>query len=231
MTATYKVDLHLHTCASKDGALHPAKVIQVAKERGLDRICITDHNTIDGALVAQKIDPEFVIVGEEILIDRGCEILAFFVREWVPPGLSTQETIDRLQSQGAVISISHPFDRHRNQPWEEAWLEELLPRLDAIEVFNARTIHAEDNEKAGAFAATHQVPTTAGSDAHTAMEIGAAYLELPAFANAAEFRASLPQATIHGHLSPAWVHFFSTINTWRSRLGLKPKLDEQYLQK
>jgi predicted metal-dependent phosphoesterase TrpH len=225
MQNTYKVDLHIHTCASKDGIVHPADVIRAAKQKGLDRICITDHNTIEGALAAQKIDPEFVIVGEEILIDQGCEILAFFVHEWVPPGLSAQETLDRLQTQGAVISVSHPFDRHRNRTWTEEMLKAILPRLDAVESFNARTIRPEDNEKARDFAATHRLPTTAGSDAHIALEIGAAYLEIPAFTTAEEFRAGLSRAVIHGRLSPVWIHLFSTINSWRGKLGLKPKLN------
>ena len=221
--STVKIDLHMHTCVSKDGSLHPGDVIKIAKQRGLDRICITDHNSIDGALAAQAIAPDFVIVGEEILTEHG-EILAFFVKERVPPRLSHQETLDRLEAQGAVISVSHPFDRHRNQPWTEALLEAVVPRLDAIEGFNARSIHSSDNEKAQAFALAHHLPITAGSDAHTGREIGAAYLEIPAFTTAQEFRANLPQAKVHGQLSPGWVHLFSTINSLRSRWGLKPTL-------
>lgn len=219
-----KVDLHLHTCVSKDGALRPADVIRIAKSKGLDRVCITDHNSIEGALAAKEIDPGFVIVGEEILTEHG-EILAFFVTKWVPPRLSHRETIERLKAQDAVISVSHPFDRHRNQPWTEPLLEAILPRIDAIEGFNARAVHTEDNDKAKLFAAKHKLPITAGSDAHTGMEIGAAYLEMPAFSTAAEFRAALPQAVVRGHLSPFWVHLFSTVNKWRSRLGLKPTLN------
>jgi predicted metal-dependent phosphoesterase TrpH len=220
--STLKVDLHMHTCASKDAALHPAEVIRVAKLRGLDRICITDHNTLDGALAAHRLDPDFVIIGEEILTEYG-EILAFFVSEWVPPRLSPQETLKRLQAQGAVISVSHPFDPHRSG-WTESMLETMLPQLDAIEAFNARTLRAEYNERARAFAAAHTLPTTAGSDAHTAMEIGAAYLEMPRFCTAAEFRAGLPQATMHGRLTPAWIHLFSQVNKWRNHLGLKPTI-------
>jgi hypothetical protein len=223
-TPTLKVDLHIHTCASKDGAVHPAEMIKAAKRKGLDRICITDHNTIAGALVAKEIDPDFVIVGEEILTSTGSEILAFFVKEWVPPRLPPAEIIDRLTGQGAVISVSHPFDRYRNQPWDETLLASLVPRLDAVESFNARTIHAGDNEKAKAFASKHNLPTTAGSDAHTVMEIGAAYLEMPAFSTAEEFRTGLCQATIHGHLSPMWTHLFSVLNKFRGKLGLKPNL-------
>lgn len=221
--STLKIDLHTHTCASKDGILHPAEIIRIAKLKGLDRICITDHNTLDGALAAYRLDPDFVIVGEEILTEYG-EILAFFVTEWVPPRLSPKETLKRLQDQGAVISVSHPFDRHRSG-WTEAMLKTMRPHLDAVEAFNARTFQREHNEQARAFALAHALPMTAGSDAHTAMELGAAYLEMSPFTTAEEFRAALPQATIHGRLSPAWIHLFSRINTWRGRLGLKPVLN------
>jgi predicted metal-dependent phosphoesterase TrpH len=219
---TLKVDLHVHTCASKDSSVRPADAIKAAKRRGLDRICITDHNRIDGALIAREIDPEFVIVGEEILTTRG-EILAFFVSEWVPPFLSHRETLDRLEAQGAVISVSHPFDRHRH-PWTTASLKAILPRLDAVEGLNARSLHAEDNESSQAFAAQHNLPVTAGSDAHSTLEIGAAYLEMPIFTGAEEFRAGLAESTIHGRLSPAWVHLITLVNKWRHRFGLKPKI-------
>jgi predicted metal-dependent phosphoesterase TrpH len=221
---TLKVDLHIHTCASKDSAVRPADAIKAAKRRGLDRICITDHNCIDGALVAKEIDPEFVIVGEEILTTHG-EILALFVSEWVPPFLSHPETLDRLESQGAVVSVSHPFDRHRH-PWTEEELEAILPCLDAVEGFNARSLHAQDNQRSQEFAARHNLPMTAGSDAHATMEIGAAYLEIPGFTGAEEFRAGLAGSTIHGRLSPVWVHCVTLVNKWRSKLGLKPMIGD-----
>lgn len=220
----FKIDLHLHTCVSKDGALHPTEVIRIAKQKGLDRICITDHNKIEGALLAQQLDPEFVIVGEEIKTTHG-EILAFFVQEWVPPRLSPEETLQRLRQQGAVISVSHPFDLHRPH-WSPDILTALAPQLDAIEGLNARTINPEYNEKAIAFATAHGLAITAGSDAHSGMEIGAAYLEMPGFSTADEFRANLKQATVRGQVSPAWVHLFSRLNTWRGKLGLKPVLSK-----
>ncbi|MFN8454026.1 MAG: PHP domain-containing protein [Anaerolineae bacterium] len=222
--STLKIDLHIHTCVSKDGALHPAEVIRIAKQKGLDRICITDHNSIEGALEAHRLDPEFVMVGEEIKTTYG-ELLAFFVREWVPPRLSPEETLQRLRDQGAVISVSHPFDQHRPH-WSPELLAALVPQLDAVEALNARTLNPEYNEKAKAFAANYGLWTTAGSDAHSGLEIGAAYVEMPIFQTAAEFRAALKQAIIGGQVSPAWVHLFSRFNTWRGKLGLKPVLSK-----
>lgn len=224
---TLKIDLHMHTCVSKDGVLRPTEIIKIARRKGLDRICITDHNSIEGALRAKELDPDFVIVGEEILTTHG-EILAFFVTEWVPPRLSPQETLDRLQAQGAVISVSHPFDHHRAH-WTEEMLEAMLPRLDAIEAFNARTLQPACNEKARAFAVARALPVTAGSDAHTGREVGVAYLEMPGFSTAEEFRTGLPQAKLYGQISPAWIHFFSRFNVWRGRLGLKPTLADRKL--
>ena len=74
----------------------------------------------------QKLAPDLVIVGEEIMTDRG-EILGYFMRESIPAGLTPDETIRRLRDQGAVISVSHPFDRLRKGAWHE---EDLLKIID-----------------------------------------------------------------------------------------------------
>src|SRR5258707_11545928 len=102
------VEFHSHTRASKDSLTPPADLIASARRKGIDRLIITDHNTITGARAAQVLDPELVIVGEEIMTTRG-EILAAFVTEEVLPYLSPAETVQQLKDQGAIISVSHPF--------------------------------------------------------------------------------------------------------------------------
>ncbi len=103
----WKVDLHSHTIYSKDCLTRAADLITRARAVGLDKIAVTEHNRLDGALAAKKLAPDLVIVGEEIMTTHG-EIIAYFVSEVVPRGLSPQETIRRLRDQGAVISIPHP---------------------------------------------------------------------------------------------------------------------------
>jgi predicted metal-dependent phosphoesterase TrpH len=172
------VELHSHTLASEDCLMRPADIVRVCQERGIDRLAVTDHNTVQGALAVQALAPNLVIVGEEILTTQG-ELLAYFVREEVPAGLSPSETIARLRAQGAAISVSHPFDRHRKGAWREADLAAILPLVDAIEVFNARVIYPEDNARALEFARAHGKAGTVGSDAHSLMELGRAVLVLP----------------------------------------------------
>ncbi|HLA97526.1 MAG TPA: PHP domain-containing protein, partial [Anaerolineales bacterium] len=181
--ARWKVELHCHTSYSKDSLAPPAKLLRACRSKGIDRLAVTDHNTIQGALAARELDPERVIVGEEIMTQGG-ELLAFFVREHVPPGLPPEETIARLRLQGAFISVAHPFDNLRKGHWRLPDLLAILPLVDAIETFNARCVRPVANRHAQAFAREHNLASTVGSDAHTPGELGAAFLWMPEFNDA-----------------------------------------------
>ncbi len=202
------VEFHCHTVFSKDSLTSPRKLVEACRRRGIDRVVVTDHNTIVGALAAQALDPERVIVGEEIMTDRG-EILAAFVREEIPPRLSPHETIRHLKDQGAFISVSHPFDRLRNGGWKENDLLEILPEVDAIEVFNSRCMDPQFNRDAREFAARHNLAGTVGSDAHAAFELGRSLLLLEQFEGPEGMRKVIRRGIPKTRLSPPWVHFVS----------------------
>jgi predicted metal-dependent phosphoesterase TrpH len=195
-----KVDFHVHTIYSPDSLSFLPRLIQVTREKELDRIVVTDHNTIRGAIEAKKIAPDLVIVGEEIMVEGG-ELLAAFVEEEVPQGLSPFRAVELLREQGAFISISHPFDTLRTE-WDPGTLAELAPLLDAVEVFNARSWAAVYNESANMFAIEHHLPGTVGSDAHLPWELGKTYMELPDFNSVDELRASLPNGIPVTRLTP-----------------------------
>lgn len=62
------IDLHTHSNAS-DGTLPPREVVRLAKERGLQALALTDHDTIDGLAEAVTAGQELgleVIPGVEI---------------------------------------------------------------------------------------------------------------------------------------------------------------------
>jgi len=196
----------------------PARILEVCRRRGIDRVAITDHNTIDGALEAQELSPERVIVGEEIMTDRG-ELLGYFLSELIPAGLSPQETIERLRDQGAVISVAHPFDSARKGSWAEAELRRILPLVDAIETFNARTWTKGANDRAKALADEVGITGTAGSDAHAYLEVGRAFMRMPEFEGPSEMQSSLRSAEIAARRSSPLVHFLSRYASLRKRLG------------
>ncbi len=210
MTASaplWAVELHSHTCASRDGLMRPAELIRRAREQGLRRIAITDHNTIAGARVAQALAPDLVIVGEEVRTTEG-ELLAWFVREAVPAGLPPLEAARRLKEQGAVVALAHPFDTWR-QSFRAETLAQLLPWLDAVEGFNARTRKPGANAAALAWAQKHDLAVISGSDAHTPAEVGWAATRLPPFAHAEDLRAALRRARPAARPSPWWVNLGS----------------------
>jgi predicted metal-dependent phosphoesterase TrpH len=218
LTSQICVEFHCHTEYSKDSLTSPARLVFACRRKNIDRVVVTDHNTVAGARAAQKLDPELVIVGEEIMTSRG-EILAAYVEEEIPAGLSPQETVRRLKEQGAFISVSHPFDIYRGGHWDMLDLMEILLEVDAIEVFNSRCWLPRFNRQAQRFAEVHNIPGTVGSDAHAPLELGRALLLLEQFQGPDELRAVIHRGVPKVRWSPPWYHLISRYAVIRKRGG------------
>jgi predicted metal-dependent phosphoesterase TrpH len=203
-----RVELHCHTSASADSLVPYEEYLARCEKVGIDKLAITDHNMIEAALAAKAVASEMVIVGEEIKTELG-ELIGYFMSEWIPPGLSPMETIQRLRDQGAVISIPHPFDPIRGRDWKPGDLETIVPYVDAIETFNARCLGQKANLEAAAFANKNGLLETVGSDAHTVDELGVATLTMPDFSDSQAFIESLDKAVLETKLSPFYTHFYS----------------------
>ena len=211
MNPLWRVEFHCHTCYSPDCLVTPAALVRRARDLGLDRVVITDHNTIQGALAARDLAPDLVVVGEEILTTAG-EFIAFFVEEEVPRGLPPEEALARLRDQGAVIAISHPLDVLRGSAMGRENTLRFIDQIDALEVFNARNHRDWMNEEAARLAEAHNLGRFGGSDAHSLWELGRAVTLLPPFHDANSLRIALRSATVVGTRSPVWVHGISTLS-------------------
>ncbi len=212
-----RVELHLHTCYSKDSLVRPERLIRYCRKKGIDKFAVTDHNEIDGAFEAQAVAPENVIVGEEILTTEG-ELLGYFMTEKIPAGLTPMEVIERLRAQGAVISVAHPFDTVRSKHWTRESLLAIAPYLDAIEVFNSRCMTIKPNNEAKTFAEEEGLLGTVGSDAHVLWEVGRSTLVMPDFHGPDEFKLALAQAEQDVRLSPYFVHGLSKSASYIKKL-------------
>lgn len=205
-----KVDCHVHTVYSPDSLSSLGQIEHVAQRRGIGALAITDHNNIRGALLLARWSTLQIIIGEEILTTQG-ELLGLFLQEEIPAGLSPLDTARAIQAQGGLICIPHPCDQaRRSSALTPRGRDEVLPWVDMIEVFNARTTHRTDLGAAEELAARHGLLRSAGSDAHSAAEVGRAYVEMPAFTDAASFRTALTAGSICGRLSSPLVHVSST---------------------
>jgi len=176
-----RADVHVHTKYSgltrieflkvPDSVSEPADVVKVAAKKGLDVLCITDHNSLRGALKAKEIPSNVeIVLGEEILTPGG-EILGLFLQETVPPGLSPEETIDRIHAQGGVAVAPHPFSSRCK------CLGAAVSRLDldGIEVLNSMHIDGYSNAFAKHAFSGSDMAKLGGSDAHHYSMVGNAY--------------------------------------------------------
>jgi predicted metal-dependent phosphoesterase TrpH len=171
--------MHLHTRHSFDCLSDPSRIVEAANRRGIDRLVVTDHNEIRGALELRELAPGRVLIGEEVKTREGFDIIGILLTELIPKGTPAVETCERILDQGGVVYIPHPFDGARSGAAE--LLHSVAHLVDVVEVHNARCVLERYNRRALAWARENGKLSGAGSDAHTASEVGAGYVELPAF--------------------------------------------------
>ena len=133
-----RLDMHMHTEYSRDSRVSLTNFAELARTAQLSAVCITDHDTIEGALRLREMDTGLqVIVGEEITTADG-ELVGLFLEQKVPPGLTADRSIDLIHEQGGLAYVPHPFSRNRRRHLRRSALESVAPKLDIVEVFNAR---------------------------------------------------------------------------------------------
>ncbi len=206
-----KADFHMHTRFSMDCHTEPEDIIKRCQQLGINCINVCDHDAVEGGQITQKIAPFKVIVSEEVLTHNG-EVMGMFLKERIASGISLQQAIDAIKAQGGLVAIPHPFDPLRGLRVSSEELEKLVPQIDIIEVFNARCPFGHAATKARDFAKEHNLPGTAGSDAHSVDELGNVLVELPEFDTPEEFLKSLRQAKIQGKRASPFVHLNTTID-------------------
>jgi hypothetical protein len=186
-----RVDLHLHSLYSHDGQSTLQELIQRCAECGLDRIALTDHNTVEGALALAEVAPDLAIVGEEAKTREG-EVIGLFITRRLPPYLRAEDVMDMIHEMGGLTYVPHPLDRHRSNFTTERMLE-LADRIDIVETYNAWCEPAENQAAARLAVELGKVAAT-GSDAHAASELGRSWMEIDAYTTPQDFLEKLRHA-------------------------------------
>ena len=158
-------DLHIHTRCSRDSLMDPARVVKVARMRGLAAIAVTDHNTIRGGLLAREANPDEgfeVVVGAEIKTEYGDVLGLFLDREITARRFD--DVVSEIRAQGGLAVLAHP---HRRYPSPER----LAGRVDLVEGFNSRS-RRQANALSMTLGRASGKGTVGGSDAHVYAEIG-----------------------------------------------------------
>lgn len=169
---TGRADLHMHTTASDGAATVRAMLDHIEQHTDLDVIAITDHDVIDASLWAYAQQGRYrfdIVPGLEVTTHAG-HVLALWVTQPVPAGLSLEETVAAIHELGGVAVIAHPFE-----PWIDpaAALRYLFSSsvlitsgVDAIEIFNAGSFTLGANALAKRVLSHRGLPVLGNSDAH-----------------------------------------------------------------
>ncbi|MCX8131272.1 MAG: PHP domain-containing protein [Clostridia bacterium] len=179
-----KFDLHIHSRHSHDSCSSVKNIIEKAKNRGLQGISITDHNSFNGSEEALMIAPKDMIIipGVEYSTDQGHFLVYFLNKGLENQGLARdsrgrfnwKELTIAAHDQNALVFVAHPYKyskKHDSEIWNH---------IDGIEVYNSRAslcrnVHA--NPQALEALSTYKKPFSAGSDSHWLGEVGNAYWE------------------------------------------------------
>jgi predicted metal-dependent phosphoesterase TrpH len=165
------IDMHIHEKTfSFDSFMQLEDIVEKGKSRGLDGICITDHESNGLAGYAKKVSQELaypIFVGAEILTYEG-DVLIFGIDELPARQMHGPELSAYVQQRGGVIISAHPY-RKNNRGMEDTILTDI--HLDGIEGFNGST-PLELNLKACEGALYRDLPVLGGSDAHRLDRVG-----------------------------------------------------------
>lgn len=193
MTRVIRVGIHLHSRYSPDSITPLDRIVARARELGLERIGLTDHETAEGALELKRMDPRLTIVGQETKTTEG-EVIGLFIDRTIEPYRPPEEVLDEIHSLGGVTYLAHPLDRRRYR-FAPHRIAELAPRVDVIEVHNQWS-DPEANRAAADLARDLGIPGACGSDAHAPPELGHCWLEMEEFDDAEGFLGAIGGARL-----------------------------------
>ena len=172
------VDMHLHECTnSSDSFLKLEEIISIAKARGLDAVCITDHDSMGMKDYAEEFSRYYqfpIFVGVEFFSLQG-DITAWGIETFPDHRIPAQDFIDHVNRSGGFCVSCHPF-RNNNRG-----LEDNLRRvkgLHGVEVLNGST-DMEACRTALRYARELNLKTIGASDAHVTKQVGKYVTWLP----------------------------------------------------
>lgn len=165
------IDIHTHTSiGSHCSILHPEDLISVAKRRGLDAVCITDHDTTRAVHICKQIAEKYnflILGGMEVRCKEG-DVLTFGLWDRPPGKINVLDLIDLVHDVGGIAIPAHPFRTEAPSLGDKIW---EVRGFDAVEIFNGNASPYQ-NELARNAALKLNLPGIGGSDAHSKFIVG-----------------------------------------------------------
>ena len=166
-----KTAFHIHTKYSIDSNLNPEDIVDFLIMNKYDQVVITDHDSIEGAIVAKEYsqsrygDKFHVIIGEEISTDIG-HIIGFPLQNLITQN-NYEECFSKIKEQNGFICLPHPYKQH---DMFDIHIPSVVDSIDFVETFNSR-VTQDQNRYASKYADYFKINKIIGSDAHIHEEL------------------------------------------------------------
>ncbi len=218
-----KCDLHVHTIHSgmctvpvlnricRESYNDPEALYAALKDRGMDLVTVTDHDSIDAVESLRRRADFFLSEEVSCVTSSGTRLHMgiYGIEERHHTELQRRaddmpSLLAYLDEERLLFSVNHVFSGLTG-PRAEADFEEFAARFPAIETLNGQMLAAA-NRRAGEFAARGAKIAIGGSDAHTMEALGRTYTEVPGARNRDEFIAGLKLGLgrVHGVSGDYW---------------------------
>ncbi|MBA4180682.1 MAG: hypothetical protein C0506_08860 [Anaerolinea sp.] len=165
------IDLHCHSLPrSQCSSLAPVQLVELARERGLDGVCLVEHDAFWPAKELAELRRAtgfLILAGVEFSTDMG-HVLAFGLRTGSGMFASARALFDASKREGALLYLAHPArDGHLRVSHDTV---EFFESVEAINGSDSRI----QNMAATGLARGFRLPGIGGSDAHMPAEVGRA---------------------------------------------------------
>jgi hypothetical protein len=183
----------------------PRALYEVLKQRGMDLVTVTDHDSIDAAEELRKYPDFFLSEEVTVILPSGTEMHAgvYGMREQDHTELQrrrtdTESLLAYALENRLFVTVNHAYSSLTGRRTEEDFA--MFARdFHGVEVTNGHML-ACANRLAARFAEKHDKPVTAGSDAHSLHGAGRTFTEIADVRSASEFVTALRrgQGVPHG---------------------------------
>lgn len=183
------IDLHTHTKVhSPCSALTVEALVRAARARGLDGVCLTEHDALWPLAEVERLGAEqgfLLLRGMEVTTETG-HVLVFGLAHHEPAMASLAGLRRAVRAVDALMYLAHPSRRYGSAPPAD-----LASAFDSLEVANG-TEGALQDANAAAQARGMRLPGIGGSDCHSVREVGVCATEFSApVTDEASFLAAL----------------------------------------
>jgi len=175
-----------------DSYSSPETIYRLAKQRGMDLVTITDHDSIEGCLHLLNRDPdkaEDFIIGEEVTIplpNMDCKIhVAVYDinesqhREITRLKSNFEEVMGYLKIQNILHALNHILFGFPKPQYGHQYLDKMLESFEIFEGWNGAVSSLQNRLVSEMIRKIPGKSLIGGSDSHTLLRLATSYTSVP----------------------------------------------------